>query len=117
MRLDHLWAVRERPNSDDACTDRAPFGRASLFPLGRLVATPGALRVLTETGTDPRRLVARHAGGDWGDVDAEDWATNDRASRGSARVVSDYQLENGERIWIITEADRSATTLLLPSEY
>ena len=92
--------------------------RGPLFPLGHIVATPGALRTLLLAETDGRKLLARHEAGDWGDVDREDWAANDRAMLEDTRIFSAYALgDTGERIWIITEADRSATTLLRPDEY
>lgn len=85
--------------------------------LGALVATPGALSALAEARETALPYLWRHLGGDWGEVDAEDRATNDRAARIGARVISAYTLPTGTRIWIITEADRSATTVLLPDEY
>lgn len=82
----------------------------------RLLATPGALARLTEAGIPSAALLARHASGDWGDVDGEDRRANDRAVRDGDRVRSAYQTAAG-RVWLITEWDRSATTLLLPEEY
>ena len=90
---------------------------AMLFPLGDLVATRGALSVLEKNGVVPMRLVSRHIKGDWGDVPRDDAAANTDALRIGARLLSSYELPDGTRIWIITEADRSATTLLLPEEY
>jgi hypothetical protein len=87
------------------------------FSLGQLVATPGALDALTRTGENPLRYLARHATGDWGDVGADDHAANDRALVDGERLLSAYRLADGTRIWIITEADRSVSTLLLPEEY
>ena len=87
-----------------------------LFPLGRLVATPGALELLTETGTNPAELLERHASGDWGEVPREDARENERSLKYGFRIVSSYPVGE-ERVWIITEADRSSTCLLLPSEY
>lgn len=88
------------------------------LPLGRVLATPGALRVLSEAGEDPFRLLARHATGDWGELDAHDRRENERSLRNGWRVLSSYPLgEDGGKVWIITEADRSATTVLLPEEY
>jgi hypothetical protein len=84
--------------------------------LGRLLATPGALARLVEAGVPPAALLARHASGDWGDVDADDQAANDRAIRDGDRVLSAYETCAG-RVWLISEWDRSATTLLLPEEY
>jgi hypothetical protein len=88
------------------------------FPLGQIVATPGALQTLLHAGFDAARLLARHERGDWGDVDAHDRAANNAALADGARLFSAYALgDTGERIWIITEADRSATTILRPDEY
>ncbi len=87
----------------------------SLFPLGRVVATPGALEVLAPEET--LVLLRRHASGDWGEVDAHDRRANNRALKDGTRILSAYTLHGGEKVWIITEADRSSTCLLLPSEY
>ena len=87
------------------------------FPLGKVVGTPGALRVLAANGRTPAEFLDRHARGDWGQVDAEDGRINDEALRSGDRLVSAYLLAGGERIWIITEADRLCTCILLPSEY
>jgi hypothetical protein len=86
------------------------------LPLGRVVATPGALKALSEAGEDPLRYLARHASGDWGDLDAHDRRENQRSLRNGWRVLSSYPVGQG-KVWIITEADRSYTTILLPSEY
>ena len=88
-----------------------------LFPLGRIVATPGALEALQNAGQDARELLVRHAAGDWGTLSDDDRNENDFAVTRALRLLSAYHLTNGEKMWIITEADRSATTLLLPSEY
>jgi hypothetical protein len=90
---------------------------AARFHLGRVVATPGALQALDEMGQDPIGLLARHVSGDWGDLDDHDRAENELSVANGFRILSAYTLSTGTRIWIITEADRSATTLLLPSEY
>ncbi len=84
---------------------------------GRLLATPGALRALSEAEETPLAFLARHVSGDWGDVGAEDWEENERSARSDSRILSAYHLTTGVKIWIITEADRSATTILLPEEY
>jgi hypothetical protein len=89
---------------------------APLLPLGRVVATPGALNLLTDAEEDAFEYLARHATGDWGELCAFDRRQNERALREGARVLSAYPVR-GERIWIITEADRSVTTILLPEEY
>ncbi len=90
---------------------------AMLFPLGDLVATPGALNLLEKNSVAPIRLIARHMRGDWGDVALDDARANTAAVQLGSRVLSSYTLPDGARIWIITEADRSATTVLLPDEY
>lgn len=88
----------------------------SALPLGRVVATPGALELLSEAGEEPFRYLTRHASGDWGDLDAQDRQENERSLENSSRIFSSYAVGE-ERIWIITEANRSATTILLPWEY
>lgn len=94
---------------------------AALFPLGRIVATPGALELLASTGTDTLALLSRHASGDWGDLDGFDRGQNDRALKTGARLFSAYETPGG-RVWIITEATddagaRRSTCILLPEEY
>jgi hypothetical protein len=85
--------------------------------LGRIVATPGALEVLACTQTDALALLSRHASGDRGEVPPEDARENELSVREGFRIISNYPLSDAGRIWIITEADRSATTLLLPEDY
>ena len=86
------------------------------FLLGRILATPGALEALREAGQDPLRFLSRHAAGDWGDLVPCDRRENELALEHGRRLLSSYPV--GEtRVWIITEADRSVTTLLLPEEY
>ena len=87
------------------------------FPLGRLLTTPGALRAFTEAGDNPLKYLLRHARGDWGDVPPEDAKENEFSLNRHLRLFSAYTLRNGTKIWVITEADRSATTILLPSDY
>jgi len=87
------------------------------FPLGQVVATPGALAALQGTGESPLTFLQRHAQGDWGDLDEEDKQENEFSLTRYLRLLSAYTLKDGTHIWIITEADRSATTILLPSEY
>ncbi len=89
---------------------------APLFPLGRVVATPGAPNLLVMAGQDPGELLERHQSGDWGDVPREDAAENRRSVRHGWRILSSYTV-GSRRIWIITEADRSSTCLLLPEDY
>jgi len=112
-------------------------GSSPRFALGRVVATPGALALLHVTNSNPFALLARHVTGDWGEIDPEDVQTNEDAVVNGFRLLSVYRLplqsapqEGGnlarspsrfqsgdDRIWLITEADRSVTTLLLPEEY
>jgi hypothetical protein len=86
------------------------------LPLGKVVATPGALELLLEVGEDPFDYLARHATGDWGELCAFDYRQNERALRQGERILSSYETPAG-RCWIITEADRSVTTILLPEDY
>jgi len=88
-----------------------------LFRLGQLLATPGAIAACTEAGTTPLAYINRHAAGDWGDLDPEDITANDRALERGGRLFSAYNLPTSQRLWVITEADYSATTALLPAEY
>ena len=89
---------------------------AVLFPLGRVVATPAALEVLEASGVAPAHLLERHRSGDWGEVPVEDARENRYSVEHGCRIMSSYPVGQ-ERVWIITEADRSSTCLLLPSEY
>ncbi len=93
------------------------------FRLGRVVATPGALQALKEAGQEAKHFLSLHASGAWGDLDAEDRKANDQAIAHGGdldrqqRVLSSYRTAAGTKIWVITEHDRSVTTLLLPDEY
>ena len=91
--------------------------RKNRFPLGMVVATPGALEALEASGQSPAKFIGRHVSGDWGEMDAEDCATNEAALKFGSRIMSAYRTSDGTKLWIITEADRSVTTFLLPSEY
>ena len=88
-----------------------------LFPLGQVVATPGALRVLYEADDEPLHYMLRHQQGDWGEVPPEDAAENELSVKEGFRIMSVYTLGTGIKVWVITESDRSATTILLPREY
>jgi hypothetical protein len=88
--------------------------------LGRVVATPGAIEALDQQGVSPLDLLRRHVGGDWGEVCKADARENERALKTGERVLSVYEVNPrgvSRRVWVITEADRSSTCLLLPSEY
>ena len=94
----------------------------SKFHLGQLVATPGALQALHESGQTPDFFLARHAAGDWGEVCEEDGALNDQALKDGSRILSAYSTLKGKRLWIITGAadedgNRTVTTILRPEEY
>jgi hypothetical protein len=86
------------------------------LPLGRVLATPGALKLFSEMEEDPFGYIARHAAGDWGELCPFDQRQNQIALRDGLRVLSSYPVGR-ECVWIITEADRSVTTILLPEEY
>ncbi len=94
-----------------------PTAAAPWFPGGQLFATPAALDLLQRLGVSPFFLFARHLHGDWGDIGEDDARANDQALASGQRLLSRYDLPGGSTIWIITEADRSATTVLLPQEY
>jgi hypothetical protein len=87
------------------------------FPLGQVVATPGALGALQESGEEATPYLRRHSGGDWGELDEHDLRENQLSLRYGFRLLSAYTLRSGVKIWIITEADRSSTCVLLPEEY
>ena len=86
------------------------------FNLGQVVATPGAIEALAEVNCLPMTLLNRHQCGDWGDLCDEDKAANNEALGNWDRLFSAYVIKN-VKFWVITEADRSATTILLPEEY
>ncbi|MES2462776.1 MAG: hypothetical protein V4671_19515 [Armatimonadota bacterium] len=93
------------------------------FDLGRTVATPGAYYLFFDMYGEEQAelkmcdLMRRHHTGDWGEMDPDDLQANEQALIDGTRVFSAYNLPKGERVWIITEADRSSTTVLLPEEY
>ena len=89
----------------------------ALFPLGQTVATPGALEALEASGQSPLIFLARHQSGDWGDLDDDDKRENELSIREGFRILSAYHTSNGTKIWVISEASREYTTILLPSEY
>jgi hypothetical protein len=90
---------------------------AKRFAPGSVVATPGALEALRASGDDPLVLLLRHLDGDWGDLDEHDRRENELSVQCGWRILSCYMLTNGTRIWLITEADRTCSTFLLPEEY
>ena len=90
---------------------------AARFALGQVVSTPGALEAMANAGQDGRELLARHSRGDWGELCDSDKQANDRAIEAGERILSAYTLRTGTKLWVITEADRSSTCILLPDEY
>ena len=99
---------------DDPKESRGVDGRA-VVPLGRLVITSNAQRVLSMG--DVWGALSRHARGDWGEVCEDDKQANEEALKNGSRLLSAYRAPDGTKFWIITEADRSATTVLLPEDY
>ncbi len=87
------------------------------FQLGQTVMTRGAAAALEEANEQPFSYLQRHVTGDWGELDEHDRQENEFSLSRNLRLLSVYTLSSGTRIWIITEADRSATTILLPEEY
>ena len=87
------------------------------FSLGRIVATPGALEAVQEANQNPFEFIQRHQSGDWGELCEEDKRENEFSLKNGFRILSAYRTLHDVKVWIITEADRSVTTLLLPHEY
>ena len=101
-----------RQNSN---TTRANIG--ARFALGETFITPGAQETLEISGETPIQFLRRHMCGDWGEISEDDARENELSLTEGFRLLSAYRTIKGQKIWIITEADRSATTILLPSEY
>jgi hypothetical protein len=87
------------------------------FQLGKVVATPGAIEALTAAQTSAWELLSKHVSLDFGELDSDDWQANLDAIKDGERILSSYTLKTGERLWVITEADRSSSCLLRPDEY
>lgn len=87
------------------------------FDLGTLLITPGANQALEDSGESPVHFLSRHAAGDWGDLDYHDKHANQFALQRGERLLSAYHTAKGVKLWVITEADRSATTILLTEDY
>ena len=91
--------------------------KTPLFSIGQVVATPGALAALEKAGHTPEEFLGRHVQGDWGDLSDEDRTENELSLQRGFRLLSSYRTNAGDtKVWVITEADRSATTILLPEE-
>jgi hypothetical protein len=93
------------------------IAKPTLFGVGQIVATPGALAALEKTGETAAQFLARHVTGDWGELPVEDRTENYLSVQHGFRLLSSYRTLAGDRAWVITEADRSVTTILLPDEY
>lgn len=89
----------------------------ALFALGQLVATPAALAAICDAGQTPMEFLRRHQSGDWGDLCEADKRENELSIKHDFRILSAYRTATDVKLWIITEADRSTTTILLPEEY
>jgi hypothetical protein len=105
-----MW---EQPRGDD----RGQLENQPLFELGQLLMTSGVAELVQQEGLDPIPFIIRHGKGNWGDLDAEDLRANEIALNTGSRLFSSYNLSNNRKLWVITEWDRSCTTLLLPNEY
>ena len=107
--LEELGPDADEPETegDDAAAPR--------FSMGQVVSTPGALATLTTA--DIMHALHRHGGGDWGDVGPDDWRENERSIAEGFRLLSVYHAADGTKFWVITEADRASTCVLLPHEY
>ena len=90
--------------------------KQQLFPLGTMVMTPGIQNLIETVGFNPLEYVDRHSKGDWGDLSTQDTKENELSLTRRLRLFSSYKTIHG-KVWVITEADRSATTILLPDEY
>ena len=88
----------------------------TMFPLGHLAITPGAMEALANANISADSIIQRHVLGDWGDVSEQDKKVNDLAVEMGGRILSGYVLPDGTKIWVTTEPDRSGTTILLPEE-
>lgn len=102
--------MEKRITTIDSCNESfACF--SSREAKGQIVATPGALATFEESGEQPGDFLRRHASGDWGDLSDEDRKENEFSFAHGFRLLSSYTLTSGTKIWVITEADRSSTTL------
>ncbi len=88
-----------------------------LFPLGEVYLTIGAREALEESNQTPNEFLAKHQSGNYGDICKDDWEENDLSLKEGFRILSSYKTSKDIKLWLITEANRSATTLLLPEEY
>ena len=105
--------------ANSSTTPLAPNGRVKFarFSLGQTFITPGAQEALQIAGQTELEFLRRHMSGDWGELSEDDVQENELSIKNGFRILSSYRTAKGQRLWLITEADRSSTTLLLPSEY
>lgn len=111
------WAQNLRDQRWLENATKHQLSRNHLFALGQVVATPGALEALEKAGQTAEEFISRHVSGDWGTLPPEDMQANDDALSRGGRIFSAYILKDGTKIWLITESDRSVSTLLLPGDY
>jgi|SRR6185437_13720255 len=107
----------KKPSYEREVSSMQRTAKQPLFPLGQIVATPGALAALEKAGQQPHEFLLRHVHGEWGNVPDEDRRENQFSLERGFRLLSSYRTAANETVWVITEADRSVTTLLLPEEY
>jgi hypothetical protein len=108
---------KQKTNPPKGVLSMQQISKQPAFELGQIVATPGALAALKKAGQQPGEFLTRHVNREWGDLDDEDRKENDYSLEHGFRLLSAYRTNAGDRLWIITESDRSATTILLPEEY
>lgn len=108
----HSTTPNTRPGQNTVGIAKRP-----LFPLGQVCATPAAMDLMEQMSLSPLEFIVRHVFGDWGQVCQDDRDANQAALQNGTRLLSAYEVPNGQRLWVLTEADRSVTTLLLPSDY
>lgn len=109
-------AAADGPSDEQPAHKRRDAGQP-LFSTGQIVATPGTLSALEQANQTPAEFLRRHVAGDWGELDSHDIAENEYSLTHGFRLLSSYRTTAGKTLWVITEADRSVTTLLLPEEY
>lgn len=110
-------STKKSPDSTDSAGQTQAVPRnIPLFPLGTVVATPGVIEHFKLHQINAQEFIDRHQCGDWSTLQLEDSRENEFSLQQNFRILSYYEIA-GERVWIITEADRSSTTLLFPSEY
>lgn len=104
------------PNSEPR-QSTVGIAKRPLFPLGHVCATPAAMDLMEQLSLSPLEFIVRHVFGDWGQVCQDDREANQAALQNGTRLLSAYEVPGGQRLWVLTEADRSVTTLMCPSDY